>query len=798
MLLGRQAPSLNLSMTKCIVEILIANHNLYNYLFDVSLQDIRTKTESWGMAHLSNLEKVLLYMEKVFQADKAFCQTVRVKYSEFLWNFDPRNLPSFYMDTPKVEQDLRNFVSYDLRTNYGIYPITDSQWTYIYGLLRKHVRERSSGYKYDEGSQAMVGFIHHSVTYFTMKYPEEMLETLSSFGLNQEEDDNDYSAIMYQTDTLDSAEDLQNFDTLAMHIYGSTDFLYRHNNLVYYDIFSRYKLKLLEEKKAEITAALAKASKGVIRTPKASIYDTNMTVARGRSDETMKYARAKLAAVDTIISPFDALVSGTKGIQQVPEIIQTVMDLNQGLADSGSGGDGKLIFHTRDYPLKTPLSNTEMQERLFFAFSALKTIVDHAKKTGINIFSIKSDIFKNPRLPKRFPTLKEYLKWGSVVMEVMKKETETEKPAGLLSNDQMYEKLVSSSILAVNKIPLHNLKDVVESCSVSARTSKKKVESIINAEIMERHRNLALAFSAPPTEKSTLRDIYASQIGVSESLKKMFLTKGIVKSDNDVWSVEIDPNLDKLMEQVFAKTPHNYELYQLLLKYFSIPSTKDKSLHYFRVLDVIRVYIDFVKYLVDKLYITYEGVPVFVSSKFQLFGIMVKDIQLYTTVEPKTFEHVRPIMDKFDLKYYAGLEGITPEIEQQIVLVSKICRAIFKPLFDYLRELYNTVYLPFSKGIELDVIPQAQLKRKLQEAGTILYQMPESSALKNESFRNFLKVSAIDKTTGFVLKEGLYLVDYYYRNPRYLHERGYWATVINGNVSSMDPVEEDYELWLEH
>lgn len=780
----------SLAVCKYIAEIIFRD-DLYRLrtLHDTNIGDIMRFVRSTN-PDLDGFEGLCLYLERQIGITGPELGKFKSRFAEYILNFQSSRLVAEYLVVPMAEDAARAKVTNLVSAKLGKRKeISDAVWSQIFLNLKKQFTERTYNSTYDPASGNPIPFIVHAIEAFFFKnIPSDIMESLWNRGLNQEAEGADFSAIDYHSEKMDLSKDLKDFDILASKIYRTTDFLYRHNREVFYDLFSREKFKIVQERASRLRAIIEKRFRFASLRSDHTIVDANLVVSVKRAESAIEYARKKLVARNKILAPMDSYISGVAGLDQLEAIITDMFRVNSQYVQDGAR-DKLPIFEEGAYKPKDSLNNSEKVEALFEAANALLQFFKYLRENHINPLSVPSDAFRDQKILRRSSSFNWYMLALDDIKQLI--SGETSQPA-LVSNDVVYSDLISKGSNTVfNGIPLKGIKDVIDSMTKAA---EPKNTEIVDHGILGRAYNnwYACKHQSPPT--TDLRGRIKTELEGHAILKQFFLGKNIISHDGMYWHVNTDTDLNDYFRAAYRKpgTEFRLEAAQLFAGIY-VGTGKEKYLGYLRTVEFMNKFLDMVRDILGVLFRRKDDTPVHIDTKFYLFRIINRYRYLFDLPSsPSHYTEFETFLEKYNVEYYVSENTNAMEFNEHFLVLYRLMYRVFDELMTYVRHLYRTVYKDYSHGIPVERVESQDLKLRLREIGITLY--PGATVTEQEcpSFARIKRLSTVDPDTGFLMRQRKYYTREEGSVVHYLHEKGYWVYLSNESHQAYPVQEADF------
>jgi hypothetical protein len=704
------------------------------------------------------------------------------RLSSYLLHFEEVDLLNEYLAVPAAEKAVRQKITWALRENFpkaGI-NITDAKWTMLYVSFHAWMKQYSRKLEvYDPATNGIIGSLVHSADFYSKEIPFSLIKELTSTGLNQESEGMDFSPIDFHSENIQSVSDLERFNVLASNICKATDFLYRHNGEVYYDMFSRYKAKIVETQKQNIERELSAIFKYASIHSGTRFYDPNFTVSYSRGADPYKYPRLKMGDRDKILGALDPLIDEGASLKDLNAIFTSMYNANMDVYEKSRGKDQRPVFDYGTYVSKIKMSNDERLECLYKAALSMKELLDYLRNNNINILTVPSDVFRDERLAIRFDTFRKYMDFFSTTSALIKESANVHFQ--FASNDAIYDDLLINSSNVINNIPLRSIKDVVDSRSSGIKKAPPPVmaSNLLDQTLLSEMAGLWNLFYQDKGDNN-IASIYCRESVNLSQIEAYFVQSGWITQDLSKWVTNVPKSADEFMPELYGPGSR-VEGIQILLNTYRGDNLGSAYLTYLRVIRFIGKFLDMVRDVLYLLYRKPDGSTVNVMSKFRLFLLINENKEIFTLKKPNvSYKDASYFLDKYEVEYYLEEGKELSDMNGHIMLWYKYMYTTFAPLFEYMGKLYEEVHTAYMSG---PVPEERELyevsKDALTKVGVALYYRNATKVINNPRFMKFLASSKVDEMTGLIMRNGSLYRQRHDNEWRYLHEKGYWVTVKN-------------------
>ena len=377
----------------------------------------------------------------------------------------------------------------------------------------------------------------------------------------------DLSLSDYQSVSLTKDDLAIDFIALAEKINKSSYSLFNHvgdDGIAYYDIFSWYRDYLAKTLYTTNRTRITEILRGIniIRPIEMEeVTGTKRDKASRRSKLCELYFKAVEDGMD--VSDIYALYL---------EVGEKSYELCTHRNVNGGASDGSTYYEWKDLRTKSKTSNADKFKYDYEGFIALKALVDYlnspSNSTGINVFNMPTDIFRDKRLIRRFDSFIHYISLYADVKNLMY-EVDTDNVRSkrvdnyrLFENDSIFDRLLTSLQSENSKN-----KEVLNRVFGTPLSSGKVV-------VVDKNNTQVIQF------QNEIRSIRKELIDHYAYISKEFTTKGIIegiaiakKSGNNICEEMLKPFIyvcsqykvqsSQYKSHVITEATFNDQLFQL-------------------------------------------------------------------------------------------------------------------------------------------------------------------------------------------------------------------------------------------
>ena len=405
--------------------IAIKSSGMYSTIKFVSLNKLVSNISETVLTHevmriiLNNSSDTFIYL---YAKSSIFKNTL----SKFLYR-------NYYMSADNVR---KNVYSQDVINSI----ITDfADYVYKYSC--------NGAYKHASGTPENF-LIHTFQSYYSLGGDMFKIlntkSTMSAISKNNDLTLNDYA-------TLDSEVEDNSIDfiKLATKINKSSYSLYNHSGdggIAYYDIFSWYRDNLADSLYENNRNALSKFLRG-IKLSKPIVMEEVSGTKRDKGSRRNKLCHVYFNAINDGMNITDIFTL-------YHDVCEKSYDLCQHRNSTGGASDGSAYYAWKDISPKSKTTNADKFKADYEGFIALKELVDFlnspSNNTGITIFNMPADIFRDGSMLRRFSTFRDYIILYADVKNLMDEiDIDNYRSAvidgyGIRNNDSVFDRLMVS------------------------------------------------------------------------------------------------------------------------------------------------------------------------------------------------------------------------------------------------------------------------------------------------------------------------------------------------------------------
>lgn len=771
MLFGRET-EYDLPLLKHIAEIVVGNDDfkLCSKLQSVSAGKISSTLEEHGVEVYSPLEQLKEFM-KLQGKNEDYIKQFDQRLTRFLVKFRDYELPAEYCKINSVGEKLRKRLESNLNKRARqVIEISDPDWSQISNDFVVYVREYCSNYSYDPATEDnLIGFLMNAMNFYILSKMLWIYGVVNQRGINKNFDGEDYSVVDRMAEDVVLDRDLPNFGAIAQDIYNVSALVYTHSGEITYDVFSRYK-KQHATKKFDSIKSLLKNSfsvSGLYRTPE--FIDINFKLEGGRSEDAILYAKEKQRHREPFMSILDEIVQDAVGPEDLGNLIDRLKDYNTKLAEKTNGKNSLYLFTTGKFNVKGRLDTNARIKQMLFGMASLKKLINYCDEMGINIFTVKSDIFKTEGLLRRFRSFKEYYdpELYETIVSLMQENTGGSSST-LISNDDVYESVCD----AVWEKEKSKIKDVSFGvlrgalCSLKGKRPVKDIAvPVVDLSMLtEEYKKFK---DAEQAKELTFARKFAVSLKIFKTLKGVYENKFVPQGSG---YYEIDEGFD-LKALLDSKYPGMYESYVAEFIY-PFRTKGEQALCLSRSMFLVIYFLKYVESVVKLLQPFAQS-----TEDLNLYTAVSKNLEMFTMPKfAKNQEEFAWFQDHFNIEPFIPKGQDISDVGPHMVMIYNKVSKEFSGMLEYLDEIYSSLYLPLNDSLGLvKQYPYDVPVSWLRDVGWLMYNRSVSATANNVNFKRFVGRCKIDDY-GFLIRNNKIYKKDLRGSTCYLHQKGYWVS----------------------
>lgn len=772
--------ALSLSVTKHLAEIALRdNMNLLVKLIQAKYSEV----EAFGRSIREEHPYVIIrqFLKEVLRATPADMKRFGESFSISLQKFNVSNLLTEYLSVPVAEEEIKITVVRMLETKYKDIEITAGMWTSLYMSIKKFVGSRFSGY--DSVSGGIIPFLVHGVSNYYMKsLPNDIEDLILSFGLNQENESSDFGMIDYQKEEYSDSADLTGFDTISKEIHAASALLFDHNGKVMYDLFSRYKKTIVEERAQGVRKIIEKKLPNANSRTPVITKDPNLKIFVRSVSASLDTANKKLSFRNMLIQPLDGLVSGSRGITEIGSMVREMISINNDKVLVAGGKDKLPLFDYGNYVSRDKTSNEDKVEIIVTGFLSLAKFVKFLNENDIDPLTVPSDSFRDPKFAERADSFRWYMASLEITKELIAGESNNWE---LVPNNTLYESMENPNSDVFKSISLGQIKTVLE----------KKTDMDRRRFVHEPFLNMDIIMTAVnKLDKTAVKGVQRTDLLLRYLIEEVSypqiqgtITKFIARDEAQFYVSKINASIEDFFKG-FHKENIQKVNNSMNLTNRSLETGNAKFIGYLRIMSIIGGLLDSIKGVMSLI-----G-PASVNQITSEFSLMLalsgSKKMLPFPVNAKNISELSHLFSMYNTELYLTSDTDIDKLNEQAMRVFSELMKDFGPYLKYCNNLYSICETKYFKPMPIELGAYDVPEHLMRSVGVKLHKSPESDLPRFLELKGAL---GLDPSTGFLMRGKKHYTREEGSVVMYLHERGYWVRFKENGEQIFDVKEEHFQ-----
>lgn len=399
------------------------------------------------------------FLKKEFELSDSQLNQLRINFVRYITSHNQTELIKEYANTSMVE----NMVMSKLSRKAWIGKVkANLRGGEVVALFRTHLSKRNSSKAFERNSVSVLSFITHNYTQmFEKEYGTRISALMNEKGFTLEGHGEDGDTFDYSDEMpleIENIPSLENFKEIAYNILSASTVVYKHKNDVFYDLWSRYKKKILNERCLELIMYLKSNYRNLQVTNFLKIGDSNY-----KAGSNPKYRKGIFNAREDILQRIEMYFNSGLPIYRYEEAFNEVISID----NTHQKNNGRRLFDLAKNvnSLDRDLSNADIFLMILQGFSSVKALADYCEKANIDPLTVPSTIFRNKNYYMRVPSFEDYRKTCNLTTQLMQEAYFKIAEPGIATNDFILETAVMTNnrldLSALSRLQFHTIKELL-------------------------------------------------------------------------------------------------------------------------------------------------------------------------------------------------------------------------------------------------------------------------------------------------------------------------------------------------
>lgn len=702
------------------------------------------------------LQSILRFVQEKFNFSSRAISDLSSKVTEYMLSSKRDDLIYEYSKTSHMREHILGHIS---RT-FGVKKATAASVDLIFGDFSEYIRKHSCD-AFQFQSERPLAFLKSTFnTFFLQSRGRIVFDEINTSGATQKiAGSTDVSKTDLLDATVENVRELRDFSRIAYNICECSYDIYEHTGEVFYDLFSRYKFNELQNIVHKINDSLSYAFKTNCCFAKIDSYDIN-----SEAHTNYAYRTAIKNTRDAYLSYFDSQTKHGFSSRGLARLFTDLVCENAKYDPK----DRKQIFNFTAQKKSRSIRNKTPIEKFFsmvYGYTSLLQLVNHLRLNKISIFNVPSSIFKNEKLLKRFSSLTDYIDSHDDVVRSM--EESYARIDGILTNDELYDSLLSSKLKLIGSIKFSSLKTVLEANDITDARELEDNTVLIDLNTVQSYIQIVSDnLMATSTEKS-----------VVDKLVGIISNSGVVlKNDDGVYSSDyrkLPTNIINLMLGLFVSDTVKYNKDSDKSKYIFKPVSKviEDSGTTEVLLDLLRY--QSLKFAILKILFLNLSKLKTVRNKIEFINFCVENETFVNLPSlPASLEEIEYIFREGPVDLYLVKDQFLDSIEDRFLEFYKHIMGTYSEMMSGIRSRRDKIFAELdSNFVTNEVIHNTDTEQLIKFNGYILLSMEQISTPLFNSFKSRCTVD----DNGYLVLNGVIHTKVRHGNLCYLHYYGYWV-----------------------
>lgn len=334
----------------------------------------------------------------------------------------------------------------------------------VVALYRKHILTGNNETNFARDSDSVLSFVTQNYKFFAASNSQTILSIMNKkdfklVGGGEDGDEFDYSNEMPLE--IESVTKLENFSQIAYNILTASSILYHHVDETFYDLWSRYKKKILNERCSVMIQDLKKRNTALSFAGIININDTNYN-----PGSNARYRKGILNSREDLLEIFEKEFESGLPTYRYESVFNSMLardsrhqvNNSRRLFSSGDSSSVRGIKYT----------NSEIFFKILQGFSSVNALAEYCREAGIDPLSVPSKIFRDPKYYMRVPSFEDYVTTCNITTKLMQEAVNVDNLDSMNSvetNDEMLKRAVGlkkeNDLKTLSKLQFHSIKELL-------------------------------------------------------------------------------------------------------------------------------------------------------------------------------------------------------------------------------------------------------------------------------------------------------------------------------------------------
>lgn len=393
--------------------------------------------------------------------DKEICD-LRLSFMDYVVSHNQDELIKQYANTRMVREQIINMLGNFSAVGADKAKLRGDE---VVALYRKFLLTGNNETNFARDSESVISFVTQNYKFFAAKNSQTIMSIMNKkdfklVGGGENGDDFDYSNEMPLE--VDSVTKLENFSQIAYNILTASSILYQHVEETFYDLWSRYKKKILNERYSNMIRELKKRNSALSFTGVIVVRDKNYS-----PGVNVRYRKGILNSREDLLEIFEKEFENGLPTYRYESVFNDMISRDT----RHQAKNSRRLFNIGDDTVMrgSKFGNSEIFFKILQGFSSVSALAEYCREADIDPLTVPSKIFRDPKYYMRVPSFEDYIGTCNITTKLMQ-EANTSKQSEELSNsletnDNMLQRAIGmkrdNDLRSLSVLLFKDIKDIL-------------------------------------------------------------------------------------------------------------------------------------------------------------------------------------------------------------------------------------------------------------------------------------------------------------------------------------------------
>lgn len=410
------------------------------------------------------------FIQTQFKLSDEAMTNLRIAFINYITTHSQGELLSQYINTEMVSNMVRSQLIQ--RDEFKNKPdAVNSRYPQVVALFNKMITGSTAEENFSVDSPSLLAYLTDYYQNWFGKNCKDQIKAIINerdFTINVGEtgDTIDYSN--YMPLEIKSRPKLKNFRQLAYNIYLASSILYSHKEEIFYDLWSREKRNILQNRVSNLTTEIRKEFRGVKVGCSIKVSDINY-----KEHDNYKYRRGIYNERETLLGLFCPAFENGLQISKYGEMYERLKEKDSKFQEHNAR---QLFTHKGMMPKGKQHTNPEIFLSLLLGLASVQAIRQYCTEANIDPLSVPSDVFRDPEVFAKTSSFEDYLATYATTSKLMGEAKGIQEIDGIPNNDQVIKDIlyvpdVTYDLKSLSRLKFYTIKELLDNSSLNERSA---------------------------------------------------------------------------------------------------------------------------------------------------------------------------------------------------------------------------------------------------------------------------------------------------------------------------------------